>query len=74
MVGRVPRTWRAKLEDLMTSMEETRESIMSDSRGELSMEIAFALPLITIVVLLQRLIRIECEMEASISIGALSPS
>jgi hypothetical protein len=35
---------------------------------------AFALPLMIMVVLLQRLIKIEWEMEASISTGALSPS
>ncbi len=45
--------------DLMTSIEETRESIMRDKRGQLSIEIAFALPLIIIVVLLQRLMRTE---------------
>lgn len=66
MVGSVPRTWRAKLEDLMTSIEETRESMMRERRGELSIEIAFALPLMTIVVLLHRLMRMECEIEASI--------
>lgn len=73
-VGRVPRTWRAKFEDLMTSMEETRDSITRDSRGELSIEMAFALPVTMIVVLLQRLIRIDCDMVASILTGADSLS
>ena len=67
-------TWRAKLLDLMTSIDETRDSTMSERRGELSMEIAFALPLIMTVVLLHRLIRIEWEIEASISMGLVSPS
>ena len=67
-------TWRAKLGDLMTSIDETSDSTMSERRGELSMEIAFALPLMITVVLLQRLMRMEWEMEASISIGLVSPS
>lgn len=50
-------------------MEETRESTMRERRGELSIEMAFALPLTMIVVLLHLLMRIECEMEASISMG-----
>lgn len=74
MVGTTPKIWRAKLEDLMTSMEETRDSTRRDRRGELSIEIAFALPLIIIVVLLQRLMRIECDIEASISTGCVSLS
>jgi len=67
-------TWRAKLLDLMTSIDDTRDSTMSERRGELSIDIAFALPLMMTVVLLQRLIRIEWEIEASISIGFVSPS
>ena len=58
-VGRVPRTWSAKLDDLITSIEDTSDSITRDRRGELSIEIAFAFPLTMIVVLLQRLIRME---------------
>lgn len=69
MVGRVPRTCMAKLEDLMTSTEETRDSITRERRGELSIDMAFALPFTMIVVLEQRLIRMECEIEASISTG-----
>lgn len=59
MVGSVPRTWRAKFEDLMTSTDDTRDSTIRERRGELSIEIAFALPFTMIVVLLQRLMRIE---------------
>ena len=58
-VGRVPRTWSAKLDDLITSIEDTRDSITRDRRGELSIEIAFAFPLTMIVDLLQRLMRME---------------
>ncbi len=69
MVGNVPRTWRAKLEDFMTSIDDTSDSIINDRRGELSIEIAFAFPLTMMVVLLQRLMRMECDMDASISTG-----
>ena len=58
----------------MTSMEETSDSTMRERRGELSIEMALALPLIMIVVLLQRLIRMECEIDASISMGCGSLS
>ena len=74
IVGTTPRIWRAKFVDLITSMEETRDSTRSDNRGELSMEMAFALPLMMIVVLLQRLMRMEWDIEASISIGVVSLS
>ena len=50
-------------------MDETRDSTMRERRGELSMEIAFALPLIMIVVFEQREMRMEWEIEASISMG-----
>jgi hypothetical protein len=40
----------------------------------LSIEIALALPLTMTVVLLQRLIKMECEIDASISIGVDSLS
>lgn len=69
MVGRWPRTWSAKLVDLMTSTEEMSESITSERRGELSIEMAFAFPLIMMVVLEQRLIRMDCEIEASTFTG-----
>lgn len=48
--------------------------MMRDRRGELSMEMAFALPLMMMVVLLQRLMRMDCEISASIVIGELSLS
>ena len=70
----MPSTWSAKLEDLITSMDETRDSTMRERRGELSIEMAFALPLTIMVVLLQRLMRMECEMDASISMGSDSLS
>lgn len=56
----------------MTSIEETRDSTTIESRGELSIEIAFALPLTMMVVLLHLLMRMDCEMEASIVIGSAS--
>jgi hypothetical protein len=59
IVGKVPVTCMAKLDALITSTEDTSESMMSDSRGELSIEIAFAFPLTIMVVLLHRLMRIE---------------
>ena len=58
-VGKVSMTCSAKPEHLMTSMEETRESTMMDVLGELSTLMALALPLMRIVVPLQREIRIE---------------
>ncbi len=70
MVGNVPKTCSAKFDDLMTSTEETKESMISERRGELSTDMAFAFPLMMIVVLLHRLIRIEWLIEASISMGA----
>lgn len=62
-------TWSAKLEALITSIDETRDSMIRDRRGQLSMEMAFALPLSIIVVLLQRLMRIDCDISALISTG-----
>lgn len=59
IVGKVPVTCIAKLEALITSTEETKDSMMSDSRGELSIEMALAFPLIIMVVLQHRLMRIE---------------
>lgn len=53
----------------MTSIDETSDSTKRDNLGELSIEIAFALPFMMIVVLLQRLMRMECDIEASISTG-----
>jgi hypothetical protein len=67
-VGRVPRTCNAKLGHLITSTELTSESMMSDVREELSSESAFALPLTRMVVFLQREMRIEWLISASISI------
>ena len=64
MVGRVPLTWRAKLAHLTTSTDETRESTTRERRGELSMETALNLPVTMMVVLLQREMRMECEIEA----------
>jgi len=58
----------------MTSIEETKDSTTRERRGELSIEIAFALPLTMMVVLLQRLMRMECDIEASISTGCGSLS
>jgi hypothetical protein len=58
----------------MTSTEDTRDSTMRERRGELSIEIAFALPLIMMVVLLHLEMRIEWDIEASISIGSDSLS
>ena len=52
----------------MTSTEETSESMMMDVRDELSMEMAFALPLTRMVVFLQREMRIEWLISASNSI------
>jgi len=68
MVGRVPRTCSAKLGHLITSTELTSESMMSDVREELSSESAFALPLMRMVVFLQREMRMEWLISASISI------
>jgi hypothetical protein len=70
MVGTVPRIWTAKDGHLMTSTLDTRESRMSEVFGQLSMEIAFALPWTRIVVLLHFVIRIEWFCSAWISIGA----
>jgi hypothetical protein len=58
----------------MTSTDDTNDSTMSESRGELSIEIAFALPLTIMVVLLHRLMRMECDISASIvrGLGSLS--
>jgi len=67
MVGRVPRTWSAKLGHLMTSTELTSESMMRDVREELSSERALALPLTRMVVFLQREMRMEWLISASIS-------
>ena len=67
MVGRVPRTWSAKLGHLMTSTELTSESMMRDVRDELSSESALALPLMRMVVFLQREMRMEWLISASIS-------
>lgn len=58
----------------MTSTEETSESRMRDVLGELSMEIAFALPWMRRVVFLQRDMRIDWLISAWISIGALGDS
>ena len=69
IVGRAPWTCRAKFAHLMTSTDDTKESMTRASLGELSIEIAFALPLTMMVVLLHRLMRMEWEMEASISTG-----
>jgi hypothetical protein len=49
----------AKFDALITSTDDTNDSMMSDNRGELSIEIAFAFPLTIMVVLLHLLIRIE---------------
>jgi len=68
MVGRVPRTWSAKLGHLITSTELTSESMIRDVRELLSSESAFALPLMRIVVFLQREMRMEWLISASISI------
>src|SRR6266699_2177228 len=72
--GMVPSTCRAKFCDLTTSTVETSESTMSESRFEFSTVTAFALPLIMTVVLLHLLMRMECEMDASISMGCGSLS
>lgn len=64
-MGRVPTTWSAKLGHLMTSTEETSESMMMDVRLELSMEMALALPLTRMVVFLQREMRMEWLISAS---------
>lgn len=66
-MGREPKTWRAKLGHLMTSTELTSESMMRDVRALLSTEMAFALPTMRIVVLLQREMRIAWVSVASIS-------
>lgn len=63
----MPSTWSAKLGHLMTSTEDTRESMMSDVRDELSRERAFALPVMRMVVFLQREMRIEWLISAAIS-------
>jgi hypothetical protein len=67
IVGRVPRTCSAKFGHLMTSTELTRESMMSDVRTELSSDKALAFPLMRIVVFLQREMRMEWLISASIS-------
>lgn len=67
IVGSLPRTCRAKLGHLMTSTELTRESMMSDVRDELSSERALALPLTRMVVFLQREMRMDWLISASIS-------
>ena len=54
----------------MTSMELTRESTTRDVRDELSSERAFALPLIMMVVFLQREMRMDWWASASISTGS----
>ena len=65
-------TCRAKLADLITSTEETRESMTRERRGELSMDIAFALPFTMMTVLLHLVMRMEWDIEASISMGSVS--
>jgi hypothetical protein len=74
MVGRKPSTWRAKLEALTTSTEETREPMMRLRRLQLSIEMALALPFITTVDLLHWEMRMEWEMDASTSIMPCSLS
>jgi hypothetical protein len=66
----VPRTCRAKLGALTTSTVETSVSTTRESLDEFSTVTWLALPLIMIVVLLQRLIRIECDRAASIVTGS----
>ena len=65
MVGRLPRTWSANFGHLTTSTTETRESMMSETPGELPTETAFALPLMRMVVFWHFEMRIECEILAS---------
>jgi hypothetical protein len=67
IVGSVPSTCSAKFGHLITSTEETSESMMSDVRDELSSDRALAFPLMRMVVFLQREIRIEWLISASIS-------
>jgi hypothetical protein len=64
----------AKLDALITSTEDTNESIIRDSRGEFSIEMALAFPLTIMVVLLHLLMRIEWDMDTSISTGCDSLS
>lgn len=59
---------------LITSTELTMESTMRDVRDELSRERALALPLMRIVVFLQREMRMEWLISASISIISLGES
>jgi hypothetical protein len=58
----------------MTSTELTSESMMRDVRDELSSERAFALPLMRMVVFLQREMRIEWLISASISMVSAGES
>jgi hypothetical protein len=67
IVGSVPRTCSAKFGHLMTSTLETSESMMSEVRDELSSDRALALPLMRMVVFLQREMRTEWLISASIS-------
>lgn len=67
-------TCTAKLGHLITSRADTRESRMMDVLGQLSIEIAFALPVMRIVVFLHRVMRIEWLRSAVISTGALGES
>ena len=59
----------ATLGDLITSTDETRESRMSETREELSMEMALHLPRTRTVEPEHREIRIECDNEGSIVRG-----
>ncbi len=52
-------TCNAKLGDLMTSTDETRESMIREVRSELSREMAFALPSTRMTVERQREIRMD---------------
>ena len=73
-VGKDSITCSAKLEHLMTSMEETSESTIMDVLGELSTLMALALPLMRMVVPLQREMRIEWLRSTVISTGLLGES
>jgi hypothetical protein len=66
-VGRFSSTWSAKPGHLITSTDETRESIMMDVLVELSIEMALAFPLTRMVVFLHLVIRIDWFLSTSIS-------
>jgi len=71
-VGIVPKTCSAKFWDLTTSTVDTSESTTRLKRSVFSTVTALALPLIMTVELEHLLMRTECEIDASISIGCCS--